>query len=394
MQTAGLQGPVIQRVYRDQIREKMGTKIRFRVKNFICCFSRPRTPQAPSDVDVREEYANAFRTESYYHFWARALEVTNNNAATRKSMDSTSAARLPSYRLFAEHLLDPDQPTVTRLVALAQMRPDSQTLLLEYFSETANASLLCGVLLKDISAMRAKYKSVKKTLESLEIVELSSAGNNRTTILTRLSQFATSFNPFVQSAPSLARFRAVQATCSGMLKQLESGRDKAQAKLHAINNLKRGSAICLVVLTASITVILISHAIAIAVAMPGFIVASLDLASSKRLKRVLAQLDAAAKGTYILNRDLDTISRLVTRLNDELEHIQAMIGFWLELRGDDQIQASGEVACQLKKNDSSFREQLDELEEHLYLCFMTINRARNLVVKEILHIKPPSRTST
>ncbi|PPS04928.1 hypothetical protein GOBAR_AA15730 [Gossypium barbadense] len=114
---------------------------------------------------------------------------------------------------------------------------------------------------------------------------------------------------------------------------------------------------------------------------------SLELASTRRLARESAQLDAAAKGTYILNRDLDTISRLVARLNDELEDMCAMVKFWLA-GGEDRLQASGEVARQLKKNDANFTQQLDELEEHLYLCFMTINRTRNLVVKEILNLDP------
>ncbi|KAM1020841.1 hypothetical protein ACFX15_041260 [Malus domestica] len=74
----------------------------------------------------------------------------------------------------------------------------------------------------------------------------------------------------------------------------------------------------------------------------------------------------------------------MARLNDELEHMRRMVKFWVERGEEDWSQAGGELARQLKKNDCSFRRQLDELEEHLYLCFMTINRARNLVVKEIL----------
>ncbi|GMH18387.1 hypothetical protein Nepgr_020228 [Nepenthes gracilis] len=371
----------------------MRRRVNFWIRRlFPCHVSRPGTPQAPSDVDVREEYANAFRTESYYQFWARILELTHNDAATRRSMDSTSAARLPSYRLFAEHLLDPDQPTVTQLLSLTQIRPENQILLSDYFSETANASLLCGVLLKDIEKVRAKYQSLKKTIESLEYLA-SGCVNPKPVILTRLSEFAKSVNPFVPSSSSLTRFRAVQEICSGLLRRLEQGRDRAEAKLWLLNGLKRGSAIFLVALTVSVAVIAVSHALVMVVAMPALMVASPELASASKLAKMSAQLDAAAKGTYILNRDLDTISRLLSRLYDEVEHARAMIEFWLGLRGIYRVQASGEVARHLKKNDSSFCDQLDELEEHLYLCFMTINRARNLVVKEILGVGPISVTS-
>ncbi|KAE9464863.1 hypothetical protein C3L33_03243, partial [Rhododendron williamsianum] len=272
----------------------------------------------PTNVDVREEYANAFRTESYNEFWTRVLALNVAESATNRTMGSTTADRLPSYRLFAEHLLDPDQPTINRVLAsFARNCPENQTLLSDYFSETTDASILCGLLLKDL------------------------------------------------------------------LKRLESSRDEARAKLRVIEKVKRGSAIFLVAFTVSLTAIIVFHALALTVAVPGLIAASLELASARKLVRFSAQLDAAAKGAYTLNRDLDTTSRLVARLHDELEHVRAMVGFWLE-QGEERLQAKGEVARQLKMNNSSFREQLDELEEHLYLCLMTINRARNLVVKEIL----------
>ncbi|XP_010275646.1 PREDICTED: UPF0496 protein At3g49070 [Nelumbo nucifera] len=344
--------------------------------------SMPDNPNFPVNLDVREEYANAFRTESYIEFWTRVLDLTHGDAATSIPMESTTAAaRLPSYRLFAEHLLDPDQPAVTKILALSQPQNHSEnhSLLTNYFSETANASLLCGLLLKDIDQTRTRYHPLKTTIESLDTTKCFPV------LLDRLAEFSNSLNPFDSSASSPRRVQAVQASCNELLKQLELRREKARAQLQLVNGLKRGSAIFLVVLTASVVIIAATHAFAMLVAVPGFVTASLKLASTRRLARMSAQLDAAAKGTYILNRDLETISRLVARLDGELEHVHAMVRFWLERR-DDQIHAIREVARQLRKNNSSFSEQLDELEEHLYLCFMTINRARSLVVKEVLEL--------
>ncbi|EXB93835.1 hypothetical protein L484_004321 [Morus notabilis] len=340
-------------------------------------------------LDVREEYANAFRTESYIDFWTRVIELSNGHCSPAMSVESTTAARLPSYRLFAEHLLDPNQATVIRILDLTHNGPKIHTLLSDYFTQTANTSILCGLLLKEIERTRVKYRSFKTTLQSLETAQLLPE-NRLSNIKTLLTECSNSINPFVSLISSPNRVRVVQSGCSGLLQRLESSRDKARAKLQLINKLKHGSALVLVALTASLSVIVVTHALSLVVAIPSLISASIELASARKLARVMAQLDAATKGTYILSRDLDTISRLVTRLNDELEHIRVMAKFWLD-RGDDWLQASGEVARQLKRNESSFNEQLDELEEHLYLCFMTINRARNLVVKEILNPAEPTK---
>ncbi|KAK6250625.1 Protein of unknown function DUF677 - like 3 [Theobroma cacao] len=367
----------------------MKKRIGARFRKFLSCTgaSGANSSVIPRSIDVREEYANAFRTESYNDFWTRVLAISHIDSATCISpIDSTTAARLSSYRLFAEHLLDPDQPTVSRILTLIQNRPTTHSLLLDYFSQTANASLLCGLLLKDIDHTRVKYRSFRTSFQALEIAQFSN-GNQFLGIVTRLIEFSNSPNPFLSTAPSSSRVRVIQAGCCDLLERLESSRDKARAKLHLINSLQHGSGVFLVALTASLTIIVASHALALVVAAPGLIAASLELASMRRLSRESAQLDAAAKGTYILNRDLDTISRLVARLNDELEDMSAMVKFWLD-RGEDRLQASGEVARQLKKNDANFTQQLDELEEHLYLCFMTINRARNLVVREILDPGP------
>lgn len=324
------------------------------------------SPNHQTCLDVREEYANAFRTESYTEFWTRVLAYSNN-----QSGDSTTSSRLPSYRLFAEHLLDPDQPTVNRALSVAQCRPKVHSLLSDYFAHTANASLLCSHLLRDIDRLRLKYTSLKTILQCLPSNQIPSP-----MLITHLTEFSNFSNPFAASG----LVRATQCQCSDLQKRLESSRDKARAKLQLAAKIKYGSACLVAAITASLVVLIMSHGLALVVAMPGL--ASMNLGSETKLVAVTARLNAAAKGSYIVNKDLETTGRLVGRVNDELEYMRRMVRFWLE-RKEDKVQADGGVVRLLKKNQCSFSEQLDELEEHLYLCFMTINRARELVLSQI-----------
>ncbi|KAJ6971324.1 UPF0496 protein At3g49070 [Populus alba] len=371
----------------------MKKRIGARIKEIISCSDTrlgANSPKLPMEIDVREEYANAFRTESYNLFWARLQAVSNRDPTTCTVLaaeSTTSAARLPSYRLFVENLLDPDQPTVIRTLSLIHTRPSTHSLLSKYFTQTANASLLCGLLLKDMDHIRVKYRSLKATLDQIPKTQLPNPE-----ILARITEFVNARNPFDRSGSTPSRVQVMQADCFKLLKQLESKRDKAKAKLNLKNKLKHSSAVFLVALTASLTIIIATHALALLVAAPGLITAtSLGPGSStRRLARVAAQLDAAAKGTYTLSRDLETISRLVNRVKDEMEHMHSTVKY-LVGRGNDEGNwlhgINGElVVRQFSKINEccSFSNQVDDLEEHLYLCFLTINRARNLVLKEIL----------
>lgn len=344
-------------------------------------------PISSASFDLCEEYANTFRTESYNEFWARVLDLTLAHGAALKSRESSAAVRLPSDRLLAEHLLDPDQHTVTKILAHVQRHchPETHVLLSDYYAETANAFLLCGLLLKEIEQLRLRYRPLKTTLNSL-----ISNGQSRLSLqaidhyLADLSKALSTLNSL---GSSQCQFRAVQDGSANLLKRLESRRKKARAKLRYFNHLKRGLAIFLIVLTASTTalgVCMALHALVAVVALPTFLSASSWLASNGWLARVLAQLDAAAKGTYILKRELDTISRLVARLHDEVEHMLALLRLCCERHSGGRRRLTPEVVRQIWKNDASFNQQLDELEEHLYLCFMTINKARSLVTKEVL----------
>ncbi|TKY58253.1 UPF0496 protein [Spatholobus suberectus] len=199
-------------------------------------------------------------------------------------------------------------------------------------------------------------------------------------VMTHLTEFSNFLNSFATSSPSPSRVRATECQCSNLQKRLEFSREKARAKLQLVARLKCGSACLFAIITASLVMIVMTHGFALLVATPGL--AFMNLASKRKLAKVMAQLDAAAKGTYILNKDLEITSRLVARLNDELEYMRTTVRFWLE-RKEERIQVDSEVVRLLKNNQCNFSDQLDELEEHLYLCFMTINRARDLVLNQI-----------
>ncbi|KAK1283341.1 UPF0496 protein 3 [Acorus calamus] len=326
-------------------------------------------PHTTTSFDVREEYSNAFRTESYNEFWARVLDLTYN--------PSSSSVRLPSYRLFVDQLLDPDQSRATSSLSSASS-PLERALLTDYFSETASASSLCGLLLKDVEKLRLRYRPFRSALRA-------SAGSLPAKILTDITGPPSPLGP---TSPTRVRFRDVQSACAGLIARLESGLARARAELRLVRNFKRGFGLSLAALAASVSALAVcaaTHGLAALMAAP--VLMLLWLGSGRRLKRVAARLDLATKGAYILNKDLDTISRLVTRLNDEFEHTLVMAQFCLERwRLGEGPRKSGreEAVARMRKNESSFTERLDELEEHLYLCFMTINRARGLVVKELL----------
>ncbi|CAL9207877.1 unnamed protein product [Musa hybrid cultivar] len=344
-------------------------------------------PISSSSFNLSEEYTNAFRTESYHEFWAQVLGLAFDDGAALNPRGSGTAARLPSHRLLAEHLLHPDQPTVTKILAhiRTRYRPDIHALLSDYYAETADASLLCGLLLKDIGQIRRRYRPFKAALHS--VVYDSQSHHGLQTIIDNLVDISKTANPFLSSASSQSKFRAVQHGCADLLKRLGSRRKKVTAKLRFINRLKRALAVsAVVVLAASASIVgacVTMHALVALIALPVFLSASSRMASSRWLGRVMAQLDAAAKGTYILNRDLDTISRLVARLDDEAEHMLALLSL-CEWHDGHRRRLTQEVVRQISKNLASFHQQLDELEEHLYLCFMTINKARRLVMKELL----------
>jgi hypothetical protein len=100
-----------------------------------------------------------------------------------------------------------------------------------------------------------------------------------------------------------------------------------------------------------------------------------------------AAVDAAARGVYIVERDLDTVSRMVRRVQDELEHGRDMARIAMGAAGHEAGERPPlllqEVAREEEECGEDLRCQLEELEEHACLCLLTINRSRRMVAHEM-----------
>ena len=160
--------------------------------------------------------------------------------------------------------MDPDQPTVTRALSEAQCWSTVHSLLSDYFTHTANASLLCSHLLKGIDRVRVKYTLFKTILQYVSTNQIPSP-----MVMNHLTKFCNFYNPFVASSlsPSQVWTFQCQCQCSNLQKWLESSRDKARAKLQLVATLKCGLTCLFVVIMASFVVIVVTHGFAMIVPM-------------------------------------------------------------------------------------------------------------------------------
>ncbi|XP_049398976.1 UPF0496 protein At1g20180-like [Solanum stenotomum] len=343
--------------------------------------------EARRSLNVNEEYQGALRTKSYGEFFMKAqdLLVNNNNNNINQPLSPNS-----QYSLFSDILLEPGQETITNILESTNFFPKKynlKPLLSNYFNISAKASKFCSHLLKTINQVQNDYDFVEQILESID-------NNFSSHLILELRSYIIHNNPF--SDLKKQDFTRINNEYSSILQRLSLKRKKVARKIKFIKGVNKVSGVFVTTtcgLVAVAAVVLAAHTLAALIMGPA-ILTIIPLNRSKInkftnclrflkcgfLSKIGAQLDVAAKGTYILNRDFDTMSRLVDQLHDEIEHNKAMIKLCLDRREDS---ISLKVLKELKKSNVGFRKQVEELEEHVYLCLLTINRARNLVINEI-----------
>ncbi|XP_073277062.1 UPF0496 protein At1g20180-like [Primulina huaijiensis] len=332
-------------------------------------------------LNVNDEYLCAVRTKSYADFFLKVQLIVNNPSSSPASILHGGITEI----------LQPGQETITQVLESALVSTksscDLKSILLNYFDTSAQASKFCSQLLEILIEIRADYRFINQVMDS--IIHYSS--EQLSFILSELHSCAILKHPF--SYMSKQDFNVIHEKHSSVAQQLKSKRKRVARKIKLIKFFNKASGVCATVacgLVAAAAMFLVIHTLTALLMGPALL--SLPIKPLKKkilnfrflkygsLRRTLELLDVAAKGAYILNRDFDTMSRLVGRLQDEIEHKKRMIQFCLEKRGD---RLSLEVLKELKKNELGFKKQVEELEEHVYLCLVTINRARALVIKEI-----------
>jgi hypothetical protein len=83
---------------------------------------------------------------------------------------------------------------------------------------------------------------------------------------------------------------------------------------------------------------------------------------------------------------------MVRRAHDELEHGRDVARIAVRGRGERPLMQ--EVAREEAECEEDLREQLEELEEHVCLCLITINRSRRMVAHEMTQGLPSSLEAT
>ncbi|KAL0557542.1 hypothetical protein IC582_006086 [Cucumis melo] len=333
-------------------------------------------------LNLNEEYQAAFRTNSYVEFTA-----TNNNTSSSSSLMSC--------------LLQPDQDMLHNITSNGG-HVHNHDLLIQYFQASFEAFETCRLLLQALNQTKINHHilvnaTIKLTAMALR-AEDDDNGNHGLVYgeddrLISLSSFSHLKDPNFSILTRIGgRFLALHESHSELLQKLASKRNETRSKLRLKRLRKRAAKGCLLISNAAVLVALLLlalHSLVGIVAAPGLLIACFVGLLKKKVKRdyklpftletSLQQMEIAARGTYITMNDLDTLSRMAARLDVEVEHLRAVGEMWMR---------SSRSGCEILKEfvveDEAIVEQMKELQQHIYLCFHTINRSRRLVMNEIM----------
>lgn len=329
---------------------------------------------------VNEEYTKAFRTKSYVEMWSKAHRQLGRTSCNN-GINPTSS--LSFYVHLSKYLLEPQQETLMQMIESLQFHH----LLVNYFEASLEAYNVCELLLQSVHQTRVNYRRIQR------VIKISEKVHDCNAIFRHLAAFASLKNPL--SIVSSVQFHDHHHSNMLLLTTLTSKGKKIRRRVKFNKLSKKAGAYGLLISQSAVLVamlVFLLHSMVGIVAAPGLIASSLVLlkrkikvvkggSKTRLLERFAAQLDVAAKGVYILINDFDTISRMVKRLHDEVEHRKDVASMCLR-NGKSEILK--EVVKEFQIHESSFLEQIQELEEHIYLCFLTINRSRRLVLQEIM----------
>ncbi|GJN27729.1 hypothetical protein PR202_gb15775 [Eleusine coracana subsp. coracana] len=345
-------------------------------------------PMSTPTINLSQEYTLAIHTSSYQEIWTK-IHVDGDG---RREDSSGSGSRSEEEeredeedRVTLAVVLRPEDAVVERALGDA---PDTELtrLVADYLRCTHQASLLCLSLRRALRRARALYGPITDLLALVPHAPHLAAAQCDCAFDAFLL-FDQMPNPF--PAPAVG-FCGMHQSFAGLRNHLQLRLLKVRRRRQRLRCAARGSGICLIscaVGAAIAGILLATHTItALLAAAPACAASSSSccplVASMNRLQKHMDRLDATARGTYVLNNDVDTIDRLVGRLHATVESDKMLVRLGLD-RGRKQHHTIEEVVRQLRKNHPSLLRQLADLEEHICIYFAAVNRARLLLVDHL-----------
>ncbi|KAK9165106.1 hypothetical protein Scep_000297 [Stephania cephalantha] len=371
--------------------------------------SRGCLDEVQSKLNVDEEYVKALRTKSFIKIWDKVHGDEKITAALLESKCSSSSSSSFSpyagaYNYISDRLLEPRQCDLSDMFKTSHLHH----LLIDFFDSNTEACRMCVLLLRGVARTRSNYNVIRKIIKISRNTASSSSSTNTNEqcqfMFTKLAFFAKLENPL--SSTVLLQLDKLRNQCRSVLDRLTKTHRRIGRKLKFMRLCNKIWGLLFIVAfgaLGAVTLVLGVHSLVGIVVAATPILLTINLhtfmsffkrvfktkcfgsrrRSSGRvnmnMKKIDGQLDAAAKGVFILNQDFGTMSRLATRLHDEIEHIKTISRLCFR---NQRRQMLEEVVKEIGAHERCFLEQLDELEEHVYLCLMTINRARRLVLEQ------------
>lgn len=346
-------------------------------------------------LNVNEEYKEAFRTKSYVEMWSKVQDQLRKTSIDGvDKVASPSNPSLPFYLHLSDYIFEPQQQETLREM-MGSLK--FHHLLVDYFEASSKACRICELHLQCIQQTRGNYKKIRRVIKLSKRVHDSADFSDkiRGAMFRELAAYALLENPLSMFF-STEKFHDFHDDNVVLLHGLTSEKKRIMRKAKFRRICIRVGGGCLVISHTALLIALLViaiHSMAGIVAAPGLMGCSLyafrkqiklvhrGLEKSRLEKGLGAQLDLAAKGIYILINDFDTVSRLTRSLFDEVEHQKALADMCVRNNKPELLK---EVVKEFHIHYSSYLEQLEELERHIYLCFHTINRSRRLVMDEIM----------
>ncbi|KAL6575056.1 hypothetical protein OROMI_012341 [Orobanche minor] len=350
-------------------------------------YSGDNTPassvQLSPTINLTQEYTLALQTNSY----SEIRRTFQQDTSFDQNIEIGHADAISKEPHLLEQVLRPGRESVRD--ALSQITPSSLThLVATYFEHSEHTSRLCLHLYQSIYHARLLYTPIHNILDDLPLDSHSASLSRCNSAFNIFIQFDRLPNPFLP--PDSLDFDDIRRSFSQLRQQLDRHLRKSKSRAGQMRNCSSGSALCLIVATVGVAVsavVIAGHAM-VALVVGSLCGAVLPSSLTKNQVVHVAQLEAAAKGAYVLYNDLDTIDRLVSRLHGAVENDRLLVRLGLE-RGVGDGHSVMEVLKQIQRNRSGLVQQLEDLEEHIFLCFAAINRARSILLQEIhMHQNP------